>query len=248
MRIQILSDLHIEFKSYRIEVARDTEVLVIAGDFAVANSLDRLETFAESIKKPIVFVAGNHDYYGGVLDAVNKKLERIDNILDNFDFLNNRCVRIGDVKFIGSTLWSNFDLAPNPIEFACLVGPRVIDFQIIGRSLTSKFSPHDCMKLNEESRLFLRGEINAPYDGKKVVVTHFLPSPKSIHPKYEHDVLNPYFACNCENLMGPNVPLWIHGHTHESIDYVCKGTHVITNPRGYFGENRRFDGKLMVDA
>lgn len=236
-----------EFKYYRIKVVEDAEVLVIAGDFTVAKFIGKLEAFAKSIKKQVIFVPGNHDYYGGVFNAVNEKLEQIDSNLDNLHFLNNNSVTIEDAKFIGSALWSNFDLAPNPVEFARLIGPLISDFSEISKSLTSKFSPHDCVKLNEESRLFLQNEINTPYGRKKVVITHFLPSPKSIHPRYWGDPLNPYFSCNCENLMGPNVSLWIHGHTHESFDYVHEGTRVIANPRGYYSENKKFNGKLVVE-
>jgi hypothetical protein len=48
--------------------------------------------------------------------------------------------------------------------------------------------------------------------------------------------------------MGPDVPLWIHGHTHESIDYEHKKTHVVANPKGYYGENKSFDGKLLFEV
>jgi len=246
MRIQILADLHMEFGYSKVELVKDAEVLVIAGDYTVANKLGMLDTLARSTQKPIVFVAGNHDYYDGVFDAVNMKLEEISSASSNFHFLNNASVEIGEVRFIGSTLWSNFDLAPNPLEFAELVGHRINDFYWIHKSSNHRFTPYDCLELNEKSRSFLRNERDSPYHGKKVVVTHFGPSPRSIHPKYEGDVLNPYFACNCEDLMDLSVPLWIHGHTHQSIDYVHNGSHVIANPKGYYDENGRFNGKLVV--
>lgn len=227
-------------------MVEDVDALVFAGDFTTARCLGELRAFAKSARKPVMFVAGNHDYYYGIFNNVNKKLEQIDSNLPNFHFLNNRCVEIDEVRFIGSTLWSNFDLAPNPGEFAVLVGNRVSDFLVIKKNSTHAFSPYDCWELNERSRRFLRDEIDASFSGKRVVVTHFLPSPKSIHAKFEGDLLNPYFCCDCEDLMGQNVPLWIHGHTHESTNFVHKGTRVIANPKGYFNENRRFDGKLVV--
>ncbi|MDH5450871.1 MAG: metallophosphoesterase family protein [Candidatus Bathyarchaeota archaeon] len=247
MKIQVLSDLHIEFEYYTVKVVEETDVLVMAGDFTVAKYLREIEAFARLIKKPIVYVAGNHDYYYGVFNRVNETLEQLDCDISNFHFLNNGRVEIEDVRFIGSTLWSNFDLAPNPGEFAYLARSMISDFMVIKKSSTSTFSPFDCSRLNEESRRFLKQEVDAPFNGRKVVVTHFLPSPKSVHPKFEGASLNPYFCCNCENLMGQSIPLWIHGHTHESTDYNHKGTRVIANPKGYFNENTTFNEKLIVE-
>jgi len=247
MRIQILADLHLEFVSYKIKLVEDADILVIAGDFTTADSLQRLEALARTTKKPIVFVAGNHEYYGGIFDEVNQELERISSHSNDFHFLNNKSLQIDDVQFIGSTLWSNFDLAPNPGEFAHFIMPLINDFDCITKSPPTKFSPYDCMKLNEESRSFLRDKIGSPFNGRKVVVTHFCPSSKSIHPLFDGNIANPYFCCNCENLMSSNVPLWIHGHTHQSIDYKHGRTHVVANPKGYFEENIRFHGELVIE-
>lgn len=247
MMIQVLADLDTEFVDYEIDLAEDADVVVIAGDFTVADSLEKLELLARTVGRPIVFVAGNHEYYGGVFDEVNEKLEEIGSSQRNFHFLNDASVKIEDVQFIGSTLWSNFDLSPHLDEFVSIIEYAMNDFNCIRNSSTENFSPYDCIRLNEGSRSFLRDRIDTSSCGKKVVVTHFGPSPKSIHSKYEGNPANPYFSCNCEDLMGPTVPLWIHGHTHESIDYEHKKTHVIANPKGYYGENKRFNGKLLVE-
>lgn len=250
MRIQIISDLHLEFSPYRIRVMKNADVLVIAGDFTVAKSLEKLEGFARSAEKPILFVAGNHEYYGGVVENVNERLEEMSAKIPNFLFLNNKCVQIGNVRFAGSTLWSNFDLHHNPVEFTRSIGLWINDFALIRKSTTHRFSPTDCWRLNEVSRHFLKNIItrtNANRDSKTVIVTHFCPSPKSIHSRYKDDPMTPYFCCNCEDYMLSNVPLWIHGHTHQSIDYVHNRTRVIANPRGYYGGNKRFNGQLLVE-
>jgi Icc-related predicted phosphoesterase len=247
MRIQVLADLHTEFAQYEIELAEGADVLVLAGDYTVAASLEKLEALAQTTEKPIVFVAGNHEYYRGIFDRVNEELRRIGSSQRNFHFLNNECFQYEGVQFIGTTLWSNFDLAPDFDEFVRMAGLAICDFDCIATSTIATFSPYDCIKLNEQSRSFLKDKTSASSCDKKVVVTHFGPSPKSIHPRFAGNVLNPYFCCNCEELMGPSIPLWIHGHTHESINYEHKKTRVIANPRGYYGENRKFKGKLIVE-
>jgi hypothetical protein len=84
--------------------------------------------------------------------------------------------------------------------------------------------------------------------GSTVVVTHHLPHRQSIHPKYEGSDLNPSFASDLGDLMGPSVSLWIHGFTHESFDYVMSGTRVVCNPRGYvpMESNAAFDPVLTI--
>jgi hypothetical protein len=85
------------------------------------------------------------------------------------------------------------------------------------------------------------------------VVTHHAPSPASIHPRFAASPLNACFVSNAEHLLdGDRVRLWIHGHTHDSFDYVVNGTRVVCNPRGYakngVNENPRFDAEFVVDV
>lgn len=222
-------------------------MLVVAGDFTVARKIGQLKLFVQSVSKSVLFVAGNHDYYGGSIEEVDEYLETMDREFENFHFLNNRSIVLEDVQFFGCTLWSNYDLAPKQDYYAQKIAPFINDFWEINRDVTHKFTPYDCWAFNEESREFLKQELGANKKGKNIVITHFLPSSESIHKRYENSDLNPYFCCNCEGLMGENVPLWIHGHTHESMDYSHGFTRVIANPRGYYGENKRFDGKLIID-
>jgi hypothetical protein len=82
------------------------------------------------------------------------------------------------------------------------------------------------------------------------VVTHHLPLRQSIHPKYAGSELNPSFASELSDLMGPPASMWIHGHTHESFDYIVKGTRIVCNPRGYFPMelNPEFDPALTLEV
>jgi hypothetical protein len=83
-----------------------------------------------------------------------------------------------------------------------------------------------------------------------VVVTHFLPSPDSVHERYRGHPLTPYFATDCRALLRPPVRLWVHGHTHSSCDYTSAGVRVVCNPRGYGAdagqENPEFRSDCLV--
>jgi Icc-related predicted phosphoesterase len=95
------------------------------------------------------------------------------------------------------------------------------------------FRPADARAIHLERVQWLRTKLTDEFAGTTIVVTHHLPLPQSIHVKYGASDLNPSFASNLEDLMGSPVSLWIHGHTHESFDYVVNGTRIVCNPRGY---------------
>jgi hypothetical protein len=81
------------------------------------------------------------------------------------------------------------------------------------------------------------------------VVTHHLPHRRSVHPRYDGDMLSPAFASDLDHLVRAPVALWVHGHTHESMDYFVNGTRVVCNPRGYAGSdlNLAFDPTFLVE-
>ena len=100
---------------------------------------------------------------------------------------------------------------------------------------------------------WLEARLATAHEGPTVVITHHAPSPKSIHPRFAGSLLNACFVSDAERLMGADrVPLWIHGHTHDSFDYRVDGTRVVCNPRGYAksgtNENALFDANLTLDV
>lgn len=253
MKIQVLSDLHWEFNYLKIKQA-DCDVLVLAGDQTASSKMHHLKNITDTVQCDIIYITGNHEYYGSTMDIVNTKIEEFASSHPNFHFLNNRTTIITKdeerVRFIGSTLWTDFGTVRSVERAMTLAQLNISDFRQI-RSQTESgfgfFTPQDCLELNLTARAFLEKELQTPFEGKTVVVTHFLPSEKSTHPLFEGSPLNSYFSCNCENLMGPLVDLWIHGHTHQSINYVHDGTRVMANPRGYYTENQAFNGKLVTE-
>jgi hypothetical protein len=108
---------------------------------------------------------------------------------------------------------------------------------------------------HQACRYFLETELAKDFDGETVVVTHHAPSFQSVHERFAGDKMNICYANNLEALMWYNpIKLWIHGHVHNSLDYIVgdelQSTRVICNPRGYFGyeENRDFDPRLTIEV
>jgi predicted phosphodiesterase len=247
MKIQVLSDLHNEMDYYRVKVCSDADVIVLAGDiFSHGKNPDGLLSVAKEIRRqsniPIVYITGNHEYYFSTFDDTHAAIEAVVDVIDDFHFLNNNSTIINGVKFVGTTLWTNFDLAQDEHEIN-LVGRCINDFIYINNG---DFTTEDCARLNNSARRFLRKELYEPFDGKKVMVVHHCPSPLSIHPKFEGSPVNSYFACSCCSLIA-KADLCIHGHTHESFDYTLNDTRVVCNPRDYYSGNNHFNGKMIVE-
>ena len=225
MRIQVLSDIHLEFGPLPPSIS-DADVVVAAGDIDVGNSvLDWLASF----NKPVIYVAGNHEIWGCDLH------QRIQNLRDacrgsKVHFLENNQLSIGDVTFYGCTLWSDF-AAQDP-EIMAEAGALMNDFTYITVN-GGALEPEWLVNYNHESVQWLKRVLARKTDKKQVVVTHHAPTLKS----WGFAVADPlkYAYCNqLDNLIRKYRPaLWVHGHVHCRSDYHVLDTRVVCNPRGY---------------
>ncbi len=230
MKLHILNDLHIEFEDFE-PPATDADVIVLAGDIGVGTGGLRWAE-AKFPERPVIYVPGNHEFYHHDIALIDElKSEAPDNI----HVLNDDQVIIGEVRFLGSVLWTDFAVFGEADKFFAMQQARqqMADFSII-QNHGQRFTPEDAARLHTASRDWLAVMLAEPFAGKTVVVTHHAPSSRSVHPRYAHDLLTPAFASKLENLMdGGRAALWLHGHMHESFDYEVYGTRVICNPRGY---------------
>lgn len=252
MRLHILSDLHIEFSNYIIPI-QEADVLVLAGD--IGNGLAGL-VYASQYKKyykHVVYVAGNHEFYGYHLSKMSIELAKYAEQM-GIIFLDNSNVDIDGVSFIGATLWTDFKLysdKPEHIAYYMNKGAASLnDFAQI-RYGTFWFNPSDCAKMSLNSQEYIENALKNNLGKKNVVVTHHCPSSKSISQKYLGNHINPCFANNLDNLV-KQADIWIHGHTHDSFDYNLDKCRVICNPRGYSKhqekqENINFTPSLVVE-
>ncbi|ACA89201.1 metallophosphoesterase [Burkholderia orbicola MC0-3] len=263
MKLLVLSDLHNEFEPAVADaktIAR-SDVVVLAGDIHTKDrSIGWAQAFVDDPTKPVILVAGNHEFYRGHFDGTLDKLRNLAQGT-NIHFLENDAFVLGDVRFLGCTLWTDFKLYANNISATrCIRDAQqaMADFRLIrATSSYRRLYPADTVRRHELSRAWLRNTLSEPFEGKTVVVTHHAPSASSVDAEYEGDPLTPAYASDLEDLMGPAVPLWIHGHMHTSFDYVVpgndasssRGTRVICNPRGYSPKhlNPDFNPSLLIE-
>lgn len=259
MKILIASDLHLEHYARQnakgligladagipipfdrqVLASSDADVLVLAGDILTLGdraSLKWLMDFAETqFMRPVVYVLGNHEFNGENLHEVRQAAKAFFSG-SNIYLLDNDTLEMGGVRFVGSTLWSDYKAAGNQMRAMDEADLRLNDNQRIsigddGRERT--FRSQDALAEHQIARAFIERELAKPYDGKTVVVTHHAPSiTYGRHPDFEIDTLTGAFVSDLEDLF-PAVDLWIWGRTHASVDAQSGRTRLVSNQRGY---------------
>lgn len=247
MRVHILSDLHLEFAPFQ-KTNVGADAVVLAGDVHTGTNGIKwiLNTFRD---QPVVYVLGNHEFYG---QKIQKLISNIKEIAQgtNVHVLENDRVELGDVVFLGATLWTDFRLLGDPVRSGAAAQAGMNDCRRI-RLLPNyrRFLPKDARAFHAESLIYLAQQMEHARGKKIIVVTHHAPSAQSIPLRFQGDPLNAAFASNLEGFIAIcGAALWIHGHMHHHSDYVIGGTRVIANPRGYPTEpDTGFDPSLVVE-
>ncbi|TFZ06158.1 metallophosphoesterase [Ramlibacter henchirensis] len=251
MRLNLLSDLHLSKAGLDVP-DNDADLVVLAGDIARP---DAAVQWAMQIRKPVLYVPGNHEFYGGSLSGTVQRLREL-SAGSNVRILHDDEVVVGGVRFLGTPLWTDFLLyGDGQLRDAAVQEAmrRMYDFQRIylDEQCQQVFTPLDSACLFLRHSAWLEHGLGKRFDGPTVVVSHHAPSPRSIDPRFEGSLLNACFASHAEHLLnGGRAVLWMHGHMHHSVDYRLHGVRVVSNPRGYFmggrPENPRFDINFTV--
>ncbi len=274
MRIQLLSDLHLERDpGFRPVLAPGTDVLVLAGDIGSYQRGSRLDgedfglgRFAPAalVGHPtVLFVPGNHEFDSLEYEHAHARLRRICADLD-IGWLDGEVLTLGHVRFVGTTLWSDFDALasaePDPARRLQLREKafRAANFYLSKNTTLKGGEPVLAEGLREMSlgaQAWLRTALARPFEGKTVVVTHFAPSLRSADPRYGLAAGTAGF-CNALDDLFPHADLWLHGHLHCRNDYLAEGVRegrpwscrVVANPLGYAskGEQQAFREDLVI--
>ena len=264
MNIQLLSDLHLEAHPHFVpEPAPGADVLVLAGDVGsyqpgsqLADDDFGLARFSPLPQHagwptPVLFVPGNHEYDAQDFDAAHLRLRHTCDRL-GITWLERETRVLRAVRFVGTTLWSDFDALADH-EGCTDLGRRLklrdkafraANFYLRKTGGTRHGEPFLAEPLREQAlacQEWLAAALQQPFDGSTVAVTHFAPSLKSADPRYG---LVPGTAgfCNALDHLLPHAQLWLHGHLHAPSDYLAQGQRgdgsawqcrVVANPLGY---------------
>ena len=271
MKIQLLSDLHLEVHPHFVpQPAPGADMLVLAGDIGSyqRNSQLRDPDFGLARFSPksgwptaVYFLPGNHEYDMGDVDATRARLCEVCERL-GLIWIESQMLVVHGVRLIGSTLWSDFDaLGPAPDDPTATIGEqlrcrekafRAANFYLRQAGATRHGAPFLAEQMRDlavQCQAWLRNALAMPWAGKTVVVTHFAPSLRSADPRYG---VTPGTAgfCNALDDLLASADLWLHGHLHAPSNYCHSGCRVVANPLGYARKNEQsaFDPMMVIDT
>lgn len=277
MRIQLFSDLHLErYPDFRPQFAPNVDVVVLAGDIGSYQAGSRLNTDDFGLERfsplrqgstcpKVLYIPGNHEFDSLEFDETYTRLRAICDSL-GIIWLEREIVTLGRVRFVGTTLWSDFD---------ALVGEqtsmtkqmqlrdkayRAANYYLRKNTTLKHGEPvlaEGIREMSLECQAWLRDALSVPFDGTTVAVTHFAPSLRSADPRYGLTPGTSGFCTALDDLF-PLAHVWIHGHLHCLNDYLVEGRkdgqpwacRVVANPLGYFskGEQTAFRENLVIEV
>ena len=275
MRIQLISDLHLEnYPSYVPRAAADVDILILAGDIGSyqTGSLLEGEDFGLgrfSPRRPgakwrrVFYIPGNHEFDSLDYECTYQSLRATCEAL-GIEWLERETITVGGVRFIGSTLWTDFESVAKskrtPAEQmkALEKAYRAANFYLVKNTTFRNGEPmlaEAIRLLGQASQRWLHDALAVPFEGTTVTVTHFAPTLGSADPRYG---VTPGTAgfCNSLDHLLPLSQIWMHGHLHCANDFVVAGEadgksfscRVVSNPRGYpeKGEDKAFREAFVV--
>ena len=260
MKFQFASDIHLEVleldnsfsendETFHFIIEPEAPILILAGDITSPHAKCTIHFLNWCSQKfeHTFWIMGNHEYYSQIVMKKDDILENYRRICpENVHILDNQTHTLGDVLFVGSTLWSNIS-EEDDLE----IQHRINDYRMIYNEKGNRISPAEIRSEFKKNLHFLEETIASNPDKKIVIITHHAPLNKNTSfADYEGEVTNTAFATHIDLTNDSNVRYWIYGHTHHNAQ-IKKGNYtVLSNQMGYFGEHTgityKFSGVVEV--
>jgi len=244
MIFQILSDLHLERikdkRSFLKELKSNADVVLMAGDImSFFDAEETIKTISEVFHdQTVIFIAGNHEYYGTFLHKANDIFKKESDKFENVQFLNNDYIDFGDIILLGTCgWWDDFN------ETGCYMMNDFIHIRDLRENKKAG------LEYSTISKNFLIESFEKFYDKKIIVMTHNAPLHDFIPGKYIGSPLNPFFANEWGYMIKKYEPvIWVSGHLHEYKFFYKYNTLFVENCFGYYkiDENPNFDKNLLI--
>jgi hypothetical protein len=269
VKIQLMSDLHLEGNPHFVpHPAPGAELLVLAGDVGSYQRGSQLRDSDFGLGRfspkqgwpvPVLYVPGNHEYDSLDFDETHVRLRETCERL-GITWLEREVVVLGGIRFVGTTLWADFDaLVRQPGAAESTPGEvlklrekafRAANYYLSKAAAIRHGEPwlaEGWRELGVQCEQWLREALARPFDGTTVVVTHFAPSLRSADPRYGVTPATAAFCNSLQDLMA-QTRFWLHGHLHCQNDYVESGCRVVSNTLGYArkGEQEGFDEAFVL--
>ena len=252
MNFQIASDLHLEFPENRKFLKRNplipkASILLLAGDIMPIHKIDNpvyspfIDYFSDHFERTY-WIPGNHEFYAG--DLLNYQGAFKENIRANVYLLNNQVVMERGTELIMSTLWTKISKENTSAILGSLNDYKVIE---LGENV---LTPEDTTRICERNIAFLQSCLKQEKKGKRIVLTHHVPTLQNYPAKYLGDVLNEAFAVDLEDMIkNADIDYWIFGHHHANVQcFQIGGVTMLTNQLGYayYEQCNEFDAGMVI--
>lgn len=245
MNLQIISDLHLDFKDNYKWVLKNvnpvSDILLVAGDtceYKTSKKEEYHDVFFNKWEK-VIEVPGNHDYYGW-----HSKLANISQCFETYqsahdikgfsiiNYVNNDIVELkDDIVIICSTLWSKI----SPEQYLIIKNGMNDYSEIVS------FTIDKCNCTHKMSVGFLDRTLKEYKNKKCIILTHHLPLTNLISDRFFNSVLNEAYASDLTRFLyqHENIKYWIHGHSHDFLEVQYGETIFFRNPVGYVKYNEQ---------
>lgn len=241
MKLQIYSDLHREFARFEPALS-DADVVILAGDIDIKS---RGVAWANDVFQcPVIYVCGNHEYYGGHIDHTLRKMKEA--AASHVHVLENEVLVLDQTRFLVTTAWTDYSSTGDVVASKRAAWECMNDFAVIRADEGyRRLSPDDLIAKSKAAYAWLTQELEKPFDGKTVVVTHHAPALDHVGDKHPENLIAAY-ANDWPELLH-KADLWIYGHTHLAASFIKNGCRVVSNPRGYPGQDTGFVPDLLIE-
>jgi len=215
MKLQFLSDLHIDHHPVPVTIIPHAPYLALIGDIAEVGS-GLLPNFLGSLRgkfQRVFYVPGNHEYYRNELEPTHKVLEDICEKA-GVELLQKKTVEVEGVLVSGCTLWSH---------------PTEEGFHKRNADWILNFGRERMIEEHLDHLAFLKRAITG--EKPHVVLTHYAPL-MEMNGEWLGDVNNSMFATDLSDMFRPPVRYWCCGHVHQNLTVVQNGIPCRTNCLG----------------
>lgn len=247
MKVRIYSDLHLEIDAapglIPGNASDGADLVILGGDI---HTKGRGVAWAQEVfNVPVIYVCGNHEFYKGHIDRTLMSMKQLA-AGSNVHVLENESFQIDKVRFLGATAWTDFATGESVYQASQEARRGLNDFRLIraGEGYRA-LSISDVISRNHRTYEWLKDELAMEFDGQTIVITHHCPLVNYCGPE-QGSPLMPAYSNDWPELVR-QADVWVFGHTHSYVDVMVEGCRLISNPKGYPGENCGFANDFVVD-
>ncbi|WP_223616373.1 metallophosphoesterase family protein [Pseudomonas sp. BF-B-30] len=241
MKLRIFSDLHLEFAPLD-PTPSDTDVVILAGDIDLKSR--GVKWANEVFQCPVIYVCGNHEYYGGHTKRTLRKMKEA--AAPHVHVLENETLILNQIRFLATTAWTDYSSTGDVVAAKRAAWEWMSDYTVIRTDESyRRLRPEDLIAKSKAAYAWLTQELEKPFEGKTVVVTHHAPALDHVGDEHPESLIAAY-ANDWPELLG-KADLWVYGHTHVAADFLKNGCRVVSNPRGYPNQKTGFDPDFLIE-